>query len=61
MKEALIINIKELKSDLATAEELCNTSPINGTEYAYWNGVRCQAEVTLKRFQKTFELLAQVN
>ena len=61
MKEALIINIKELKSDLATAEELCKTSSINGTEYAYWNGVRCQAEVTLKRLQKTFELLAQVN
>jgi|TARA_B110000444_G_C18758691_1_gene556447 hypothetical protein len=60
MKEALIINIKELKSDLATAEARCKAAELN-QEYAYWNGVRCQAEVTLKRLQKTFELLAQVN
>ena len=61
MKEAIIINIKELKNDLSTAERLCETSSINSTEYAYWNGVRCHCEVVLKRFQKTFELLARIS
>ena len=55
MREILIVNIKELKSDIETAEKECKKSPINSTEYAYWNGVRCQGEVTLKRFEKCFE------
>lgn len=56
MKEILRVSIEELKSDIETAEKECKKFSIHSTEYAYWNGVRCQGEVTLNRLFKSFEL-----
>ena len=44
--------IKEIESDIKGFEETCKKLKHTDNEYAYWNGCRCQAEVTLKRLKK---------
>jgi len=40
--------IEELKKNIQESKDICSKLSIHSTEYHYWNGCRCQAEVTLK-------------
>ena len=39
---------EKLKQDIKEFEDKCKKLSMFSTEYSYWNGCRCQAEVTLK-------------
>jgi len=45
------IKIK-IQNDKDQAEKICKSLNIHSTDYHYWNGVRCQAEVTLKYIEE---------
>jgi hypothetical protein len=41
--------VEQLKLDLDNANQSCNSLNINSTDYAYWNGVRCQVQTTMNK------------
>ena len=43
--------IDTLKVDIIEFTNKCKSLSIHSTEYHYWNGCRCQAEVTLKQLE----------
>lgn len=43
--------IDNLKKDIIEFTNKCGKLSIHSTEYHYWNGCRCQAEVTLKQLE----------
>jgi len=40
--------LAQLKKDIKDAEKKCKSLGVNTSEYHFWNGCRCQAEVILK-------------
>jgi hypothetical protein len=41
-----------LLDDILVFTKKCQSLSIHSSEYAYWNGCRCQAEVTLKKVKE---------
>lgn len=47
--------IKSLEEDVLTAKKELRGLKATDSEYSYWNGVWCQATLTLKRIKKDLE------
>jgi len=43
---------EKLKVDIKQFEKTCKSLGIGSMEYNYWNGCRCQAEVTLNHIKE---------
>ena len=53
--------IKELEETIQEVTKTCKGLSIYSTEYHYWNGVRCQAEVTLNSINKENNTIVNKN